>query len=276
MSLGCRALALAALVAAAEPAGAGWQRGSCFVESSPAVLHGATLGAGSRREARERTDRLGFTWSDPDPRDNREAGVLGIVHLQRGELAWALEGPGQFACLGTRVLSPRISGRLYEMGHAPSVTEPEGSDPYAAHPNHATGVIGVIGLVGDLENGIANVELQYPFDGGARLIRFGRAFALEDMGARARDAFVPSGGFVRVISPTSGDAPSAAWRGPTLGRWLGVLLETDDLAATAAFYAAREIPCHEADRGGPALWLDPEDTGGLLIEFVPRGWRPRV
>jgi hypothetical protein len=78
------------------------------------------------------------------------------------------------------------------------------------------------------------------------------------------------------MSPISGDAPSSAWRGPTLGRWLGVVLETDDMAATAAFFAARQIRCHEADRDGPALWLDPEDTGGLLIEFVPRGWRPRA
>jgi hypothetical protein len=263
-----------ALAAAVEPAAA--QRGSCFVESSPAVLHGATLGAGSWREAHERTERLGFTWSDPDPRDGREAWMLGVVHLQRGELAWALDGAGQYACLGTRVLSPLIFGRVYAQGRAPSSTEPQGSDPHAQHPNHATGVLGVIGIVGNLENGIANVELQYPFRGEPRPIRFGRVFGIEDLGAEAREAAVPSGGFVRVISPISADAPSVAWRSPTLGRWLGVVLETDDMAATAAFFASRDIPCHQADRGGPALWLDPEDTGGVLIEFVSRGWRPRA
>jgi len=169
-----------------------------------------------------------------------------------------------------------IFGRLYEQGHASPSNEPQGSDPHVQHPNHATSVIGVIGLVGDLENGIANIELQTPFRGDVRPIRFGRAFSLEDLGARAREAPLPAGGFVRVMSPISSGAPSAAWRGPTFGRWLGVVLETDDLAATAAFFADRKIPCHDADRAGPALWLDPEDTGGMLIEFVPRGWRRRA
>lgn len=273
---GTWAVALVALVAAAEQATAGFYRGSCFVESSPAVLHGAVLGAGSRREARERTERLGFTWADPDPRNPRQTGTLGVVHLKRGELTWALETGGQYACLGARELSPLIWGRIFDSGHAPAMTDPEGSDPHAAHPNHATGVIGVIGLVGDLENGIANVELQVPFRDARSPIVFGRAFDLGDVGARAREAPVPSGGFVRVISPKSSEAPSAAWATPGLGRWVGVVLETDDLAATAAYLTARKIPYHEADRRGPALWLDPEETGGLLIEFVPRGWRPRV
>jgi hypothetical protein len=276
IGMGTWAVALVALVAVAEQATAGFLRGSCLVESSPAALHGAVLGAGSRREARERTEGLGFTWSDPDPRDWRAGGELGVVHLKRGELTWAFETGGPYACLGARELSPLIFGRIYESGHAPSMTDPEGSDPHAEHPNHATGVIGVIGLVGDLENGVANVELQVPFRDNRRPIVFGRAFDLGDLGARAREALVPSGGFVRVISPTSGDGPSAAWAVPSLGRWLGVVLETDDMAATAAWFAANEIPYHEADRRGPALWLDPEETGGLLIEFVPRGWRPRV
>lgn len=243
------------------------------MESSPAVLHGVALGAGSLREARERTERLGFRWSDPDANGSSP---LGVVHLQRGELTWTLEPGAGYAGLMSRVLRPLISGRLYEAGHAPSSTTPQGSDPDAVHPNHATGVIGVIGIVGDLENAIANVEEQVPFRDHRRPIRFGRAFTLEDLRARACEALVPSGGFVRLISPTSADAPCAAWQAPALGRWLGVVLETDDLSATGAFFASRGIPFREEDRGGPALWLDPQDTGGLLVEFVPRGWRPRA
>src|SRR5207247_2070493 len=82
-------------------------------------------------------------------------------------------------------------------------------------------------------------------------IRFGPAFRLEDLGAYASEAPVPSGGFVRLISPAWADAPSAAWRAAGFGRWIGVVLETDDLAATAAFFAAGKIPYREADRGGP-------------------------
>src|SRR5207247_4445758 len=145
---------------------------------------------------------------------------------------------------------------LYTLDHAPPSTQARGSDPHADHPNHATGVIGVIGLVGNFENGIENVELQYPFRDNRTPIRFGPAFRLEDLGAYASEAPVPSGGFVRLISPAWADAPSAAWRAAGFGRWIGVVLETDDLAATAAFFAAGKIPYRRAERGGAALWVD--------------------
>jgi hypothetical protein len=98
---GSLALALAIVaLAGLKPAAA--QRGSCFVESTAPVFNGARLGAGSLGEARERTENLGFTWTDANP---QEAGLLGVVHLRRGSLNWALETGGD-ANLGTRTLSP--------------------------------------------------------------------------------------------------------------------------------------------------------------------------
>jgi len=268
---GLRALALALLLGASPEPAAHAQAREEPPANTPVRLDGAALGAGSLREAKERTERLGFVWSDPGPTDWTR---LGAIRLKSGALAWTLDAGEPFALLWTRALRPYLSWRTYRRGLPAPVGL--GDDPRAAQPNHAVGVVAVIGLVGALDDAVKNVEQQEPFRSGHGAMRFQRPFRIADLGASAADAPVPGGGFVRLIAPSDPAARCASWVTGGPGRWVGLVLESDDLEATAAFYDAKHVPYRRIERDVPSIQLDPEDTGGVLIEFVGRGWRPHA
>lgn len=248
------------------------QVGCCFVRSTAVILHGAQLGVGTIGEARQRSERLGFvTFTDA----NGEHGGLPVIPLREGRLEWSTDTGFPLAMLGTHALAPNLYGLVYPVcgGDHPPPLRPRGGDPTIGHANHAVRVAGVIGIVSDVDNAVANLEMQFPFNEVTGRIRFGHSYALDALGAVAVDARVPGGGFVRLLAPRGPTARCAAWRGTGFGRWIGLVIESDDVEATARWFASHEVPF---ERANGAVTLDPETTGGVYLEFVAEGAQPVI
>lgn len=231
---------------------------------TPVLLHGATLGAGTALEARERSRRLGFALlDDGDP----ARGGMPAIPLHEGRLNWTLEAGGAFATLDTRAFTPILAAVHRRAGEA----DVAGGDPSLGHPNHVTRLVGVIGIVGDVGSAVYQLERMPPFDEGRSPIRFGRTATRYDLDAWAADARVPGGSFVQLIAPKNATSPCAAWRGAGTGRWIGLVFESGDITATAAWFTSHDVPFRWS---GWTLALDPETTGGVYMEFVAEGARP--
>ena len=266
-------VALAALaVADARPTHANY-RGvtDSFLREGHAVLEGAVLGAGTQREAVERCMRLGFVAAQHESGD---AGLVVVSPLKVGRLEWHIGTRGQWALLDARTVHPLTARKLYA-GEPPWYPpEPGGGDLYVETPNHAVRVAGIIGMV-PVERYVKEIERQYPLRNTPVPMDFGRPFDLPDLDGIARDALIP-GGWVRVIVASSDHLKCAAWANCGYGRWIGIVLESDDLDATARWFDAQSVPWRPIERGVPGIAVDPEHTGGVLLEFVAKGYQPQL
>jgi hypothetical protein len=104
--------------------------------------------------------------------------------------------------------------------------------------------------------------------------RFGPAFAIPELGAQALEARMESG-TLRVLVPDRPDGPVARWLRAAGGPyWLGFAVRVHDLAVTEAALARAGVRYeHFVDPDGMALWVDPADAAGMLVEFVDAGRR---
>jgi hypothetical protein len=263
------ALPLGVLLAAVVcPPRVAAQTGCCFAGSTPATLEGAHVGAASATEASALAERLGFTW---EPAQDEADPAWGHVRFEGGSLAfepfreaaagWPLDG---------RALRPEVVRHFYLLcGRPRPQFTPWGYDPGAHHPNGVTGLAGVIALVPAHARSVEEI-------GGPDRGAFGRPQLEADLDVNAREARWPGGGFVRVLAPPGADAPAPALADVAPNRWVGLVFETGNLAWTQDWLESHGVPCRRVDRHEDALLVEPRDAGGLVIEFVTRGWRPRA
>ena len=274
MNHSTRRLALVALtaltVAHVRPAGATY-RTLAELRAGPPVLEGARLGVTTRLEALERCRVLGF---GSVLRERGQDGLVAVTPLKVGRIEWSIETDGEWALLDTRTAQPLTVPSMY-FGTRWVRPDPRGGDPRVVIPNHAVRVVGLIGIVSDMEAAVAALQMPGPQKYTPVSLHFGDPFLLPDLDGIARESSIGSG-WARLIAPRSADSPCAAWRRPGFGRWIGIVLESDDLHATARWFDDNGVPWRVIDRGTPGIAVDPDHTGGVLIEFVSQGYRPQL
>lgn len=234
----------------------------------------------------------GCMWTFPPPqppsvfggvglpaRDAAEAGAiarrLGLGTVSCRDLnGWWMEG----VQLGPTALSWRIYGfgdRLLGLpttGVTPLLLpQTEWGCPWhnpmtAEQPTGARQVKCAIAIVSDLD--VACDAGVYPGAWPNVHLSFGRPFDIPWLGARAREVQLQNGA-LRLIEPVDPDGLAARWLADGGPRWLGLTIEVADLALAAQGLERRGVKFLRAtDRRHAPLIVEPDQTGGTLVEFV--------
>jgi hypothetical protein len=262
------AAAAALAIAAARPAR---PAGVPEAASRPLLppIEAIVLPAPSQGEAERIAGRLGFA-------SLLLAGNAWTVTARLGNAALVWHDPAtdrRFGLAAGAEVAPIVARRPPE----PRPALPVGywEEPGASAMPHANGAVTLVGIT-IVTDSLDRTCDRWWDDGTGDRRDFGPATEAPHLGARSRtgEARDPLGGRVRVrvIAPTRPDGPAARMMAGGAARWAGVTVGVRDLGLAARRLAQAGVRTHRVESaaaGGPLLWVDPREAGGVLFEFVP-------
>jgi hypothetical protein len=245
-----------------DPRDYGYRRPrGCLVPNTPPHLTGMALSAATRDAAERTSRRLGFAgyWEDD---------VL-VCPIRDGALLWVV-GPSLPPEIRVPERSPMpLAHRSYE---PPDRSLPLGFWPISRRLRSASPPVGdggrldPIAIVPDADS-VARVWPPPTSEGDdVPLLNFRPTRRFEKLAARGLVAAAGGwSGTVILLEPDSDDGPAARWLGAAGPRWLGFEIAVSDIDRTARLLAERGLHSNPLD--DDAIWVDPEQTGGVLVVF---------
>lgn len=238
-------------------------RDNCFVHwgppPPPSVLLGVYLPDHGPDAATALADDLGIgTLSCREPRgfwkEGAQLGPTSIRWMQRGGEAPIFELP----CRGAQP----IVGTSIDTEWGCTWSQPMLAD----QPASALQIVRVTALVPDLDHYCDQAMWTERLAAGHP--KYGPAFEVPELGARAREMTLRNGA-LRVMEPSEPGGLADRWLRRWGPGWMGFAVQVADGLAARTVLERRGIHVLSPRHGGATLLVvDPDQTGGTLVEYV--------